>query len=179
MCQLHLTAVMKVSLPSLPSNQRYQRRHGVAGHAELSPRDVLGTLASTTELEIHAEPRMDADCYVATAPMAETETTAPSPTAPTAPMAPTAPAKEEEKRVQVGRWEGILYEGILHRNMYSYISYIYIKELGEKGKGKMRSWNNCCSAFLISWGSYFNIRDIPWCCAARCKSLPKVSWQNG
>ena len=26
MCQLHLTAVMKVSLPSLPSNQRQRRR---------------------------------------------------------------------------------------------------------------------------------------------------------
>ena len=110
MCQLHLTApVIKVSLPSLPSNQR-RHGNGFAGHAELSPRDVLGTLASTTELEIHAEPRMDADCYVATtAPMAETETTAPGPTAPTAPTAPATPAKEEEKRVQVGRWEGILY----------------------------------------------------------------------
>lgn len=57
---------------------------------------------------------MDADCYVATAPMAETPAPSPTaPTAPTAPAAPATPAKEEEKRVQVGRWEGILYEGII------------------------------------------------------------------
>ena len=88
-----------------------------AGHAELSPRDVLGSLAST-ELEIHAEPRLDADCYAAPPETAPTAPTAPSPTVPAGATAPTG-VKEEENRVQVGRWEGV------YIYMYIYI-YIYV-----------------------------------------------------